>query len=263
MTRRDGAPFILAQVSDTHIMTEPRRDASGRTFDHGAQLRKAFAAMAEFKPQAILVTGDLVNDARADEYAVLADLLLGAPAPLYVLPGNHDDAALLRRALPEHAYLPKQGRLSFAIDAYPVRIVCVDDNVPGETFGVFTLEHAEWLDATLRAAPDKPTLVALHHPPFPTHDRLFDTIGLHEAHAFAAVIARHRQVQRILCGHHHRGVIGQVAHAPAIVAPSTAWAYGDALQPEQPVARITAEQPGWMLHAWTPEGGFASHFMGL
>jgi hypothetical protein len=35
------------------------------------------------------------------------------------------------------------------------------------------------------------------------------------------------------------------------------------MHPGQPIAPNTAEQPGWMLHAWTPAGGFASHFMGL
>ena len=258
-----SASFIIAQISDMHIMTEPRRDKAGRTFDHSAQLRKAFAAMAEFKPDVILATGDLVNDARADEYEVLASVLPDAPAPLYVVPGNHDDPALTRKALPTHLYLPRTGPLSFVVEDYPVRLVCIDQTVPGETFGRFSGDHARWLEAALRAEPRKPALVALHHPPFPTHDRLFDEIGLREAERFAAVIARHRQVQRIICGHHHRGVIGQVAHAPAIVAPSTAWAYSDALRPEQPIAKITGEQPGWVLHAWNAQAGFASHFMGL
>ena len=77
-----SANFLLAQISDTHILTEPRVDKAGACFDHSAQLRKAFAAMREFRPDAILLTGDLVNDARADEYAVLAQILPEAPAPL-------------------------------------------------------------------------------------------------------------------------------------------------------------------------------------
>jgi 3',5'-cyclic AMP phosphodiesterase CpdA len=258
-----SATFILAQVSDAHILTERRMDSSGALHDHVAQLRKAFAAMREFRPDAILVTGDLVNDARADEYAVLADVLLAAPAPLYVLPGNHDDPALLRRALPEHLYLPRAGPLSFVIEDYPVRLVCIDQILPGKTHGVFTADHARWLEAALAAALERPTLIALHHPPFLTHDRLFDTIGLEGGERFADVIARHRQVERIICGHHHRGVLGQVAHVPVIVAPSTAWTYSDALREEQPLAGITSERPGWVLHAWSPKARFASHFMGL
>ena len=54
-----------------------------------------------------------------------------------------------------------------------------------------------------------------------------------------------------------------LAHAPAIIAPSTSWIYGLALNEGQQIAPKTHEQPGWMLHVWTPQSGFASHFMGL
>lgn len=249
--------FLLAQISDTHI----RADDGGAA---ASQLRKAMMQASEYGADAVLLTGDLVNDERADEYAVLAESIADPPAPLFIMPGNHDDRALMRAAFGrQHHYLPAVGPLSFVIDAFPVRVVAVDQIVPGETHGRLTEDQAEWLDAQLSAAPHKPTIVALHHPPFLTHDLLFDRIGLHDSDLLAAVIARHRQVARIICGHHHRIVVGQVAHAPVIIAPSTSWTYGLALHEGQKIAPKTAEQPGWMLHAWTTGGGFASHVMGL
>lgn len=248
--------FVLAQISDTHV----RADDGGAA---ARQLSRALAQAEEYKADAILLTGDLVNDERAEEYAVLAEAIADPPAPLFVLPGNHDDRALMREMLPAHAYLPREGFLSYAIDEFPIRIVALDQIAPGETHGVLTDAGAEWLDATLAAAPEKPTIVALHHPPFLTHDLLFDQIGLRDADLFASVVARHRQVARVICGHHHRTAFGQVAHAPVVIAPSTSWAYGLAMLPGQQIAPRTGEEPGWMLHAWTPTGGFASHFMGL
>jgi 3',5'-cyclic AMP phosphodiesterase CpdA len=248
--------FILAQLSDPHV----RADDEGAS---ATQLKRAMAQAREYRADVVLMTGDLVNDERADEYAVLAEAIIDPPAPLYLMPGNHDDRTHMRRTFPTHSYLPRTGNLSFAIDDHPVRIVAVYQIVPGETYGILSAEHADWLDRTLALAPDKPTIVALHHPPFLTHDLLFDGIGLVDADLFANVIARHRQVARVICGHHHRVVMGQVAHAPVIVAPSTSWTYGLAMHSGQPIAPKTAEQPGWMLHAWTAEGGFASHFMGL
>lgn len=248
--------FILAQISDTHV----RADDDGAA---AATLRAAIAQAGAYRADVILITGDLVNDERADEYAAFARAIAGAPAPLYVIPGNHDARAGLRAALPGHAYLPAGGALSFAIDDFPVRIVAVDQIVPGETHGLLTEPHAAWLDRTLAAAPDTPTIVALHHPPFATHDLLFDRIGLRDGDLFESVITKHRQVIRIICGHHHRVAIGQVAHAPVVVAPSTSWVYGLALNGEQQIAPITQEQTGWMLHVWNARGGLASHFMGL
>jgi 3',5'-cyclic AMP phosphodiesterase CpdA len=222
--------------------------------------------MAEAKDYAadvILLTGDLVNDAREDEYVSLAEAITDPPAPLYLMPGNHDDCGLIRRMFPHHAYLPREGALHFTIEDFPVRIVAIDDVVPRETHGLLRRAGAEWLESALSVERTKPTIVALHHPPFLTHDLLFDTIGLRDGEEFTDVIARHRQVLRVICGHHHRVAVGQAAHAPVIVAPSTSWTYGLAMNEGQQVAPRTAERPGWMLHAWTGAGGIASHFMGL
>ncbi|MEZ6023134.1 MAG: metallophosphoesterase [Hyphomonadaceae bacterium] len=247
--------FILAQISDTHI----------HPGDPGAteRMRRAMQQAREFRADAILLTGDLVNDEQPAEYALLADLIAKPHAPLFLMPGNHDARAAMRAAFPDHAYLPREGSLSFVLDQFPLRIVAVDQIVPGETHGNLTAEEAAWLDRTLAAAPERPTIVALHHPPFLTHDMLFDQIGLHQADAFADVIAKHRQVIRIICGHHHRVAVGQVAHAPVVIAPSTSFVYGLAVHPGQQIAPKTDEQPGWMMHIWTPKGGLASHFMGL
>lgn len=251
-----SARFVLAQISDTHI----RADDNGAAAD---QLRRALAQAKDYRADLIVLTGDLVNDERAEEYAILAEALIDPPAPLYLLPGNHDDRAHLRTHFPQHAYLPASGPLSYVIEDFPVRIVAIDQIVPGETYGLLTEPQADWLDRTLAAAPDKPTIVALHHPPFLSHDLLFDTIGLRDHELFASVIAKHPQVTRVICGHHHRAAFGQVAHAPCVVAPSTSWAYGLAMYDGQPIAPRTREEPGWVLHGWTPAGGFASHFMGL
>jgi 3',5'-cyclic AMP phosphodiesterase CpdA len=249
--------FILAQISDTHV----RADDGGAAAN---QLKRALAQAQEYGAQAILLTGDLVNDEKPEEYAVLAEAIDQPPAPLFLMPGNHDDRGHLRAAFgASHKYLPSKGALSFAVEDFPVRIVAVDPTVPGETHADFTKDQARWLHNTLAKRRKQPTIVSLHHPPFLTHDRLFDHIGLRNADLFARVISGHKQVSRIICGHHHRVAVGQVAHATTVVAPSTSWVYGLAVRDGQPIAPRTAERPGWMLHAWTPRDGFASHFMEL
>ena len=248
--------FVLAQISDTHI----------RIDDDGLSVRRlshALAAAAAHHADAIVLTGDLANDERAGEYAALAQALARPTAPVYLLPGNHDDRGALREAFPGHAYLPSTGRLCYVVEEYPVRLIALDQIAPGETYGEMDEALAAWLADALAAAPDTPTIVALHHPPFFTHDLLFDRIGLRDAVKLAAAIAPHRQVMRVICGHHHRAVFGQIAHAPVVIAPSTSWAYGLALHEKQPLAPRTQEQPGWALHVWTRAGGLASHIMGL
>lgn len=248
--------FVLAQISDTHVRADDGGEAAHK-------LRRALDQARQYQADMILLTGDLVNNERPEEYAALKHALIDPPAPLFLMPGNHDDRDLIRRTFPEHDYLPREGFLSYAIEHFPIRVVTLDQIVPGQTHGLLTPPQADWLDRTLSAAPDRPTLLALHHPPFLTHDVLFDRIGLLDAGLLAPVVAKHRQVLRVICGHHHRVAMGQIAHAPVIVAPSTSWVYGLALTDEQPIAPVTSEQTGWMLHVWTESGGFASHFMGI
>lgn len=252
-----SSPIIIAQISDLHIGAAPKL----RGEKPEDNLLRAFEALRAFKPDLILATGDLANNEGAEEYAALAKLLPHAPAPVFLLPGNHDDPERMRAAFPDHTYFPANGHLSYTIDYLPVRVVCLDQTELHEVPGRFTPELAAWLNATLNVAPDKPTLLALHHPPFPTNDILFDTIGLLGADLFKQVIARHPQVKRIVCGHHHRVTQGLVAHAPAISAPSTAWAYGSAFREGDTPATITNEPPAFLLHIWTASSGFATHLM--
>lgn len=251
--------FVLAQITDMHVRAPGKDDG----FEPLDRLLRALEEVAAYNVDAIVATGDLVNDERPEEYALLAEALARAPAPVYLAPGNHDCRALIRDYFPHHDYLPREGRLSYAIEHTTLRIVAIDQTVDGETHGLFSQEHADWLEQTLAARPDAPTLIALHHPPIATFDRLLDRIGLFQAELFASVIARHAQVKRIVCGHAHRAVFGQIAHAPVFVCPSTAWTFSLSLNPDQPVARRTAETDGWALHVWEDGVGMVTHVMGI
>jgi 3',5'-cyclic AMP phosphodiesterase CpdA len=254
-----AARFVLGQISDLHVLAEQ----GDEPFDTNGNVRRALELIGAYQPDVILATGDLANDALAAEYAVLAPLLAQAPAPLFLVPGNHDDRARLRAAFPAHAYLPHTGKLSYTIEKFGVRIVVLDSAIEGETGGGFDEHDSEWLEAMLSAASETPTVVALHHPPFLTHERLFDRIGLQGREAFAAVIARHPQVQIVIAGHHHRAVIGRVAHAPAVVAPATAYTYSMALRDNQKIGVKTPEA-AFALHVWeTPDSAPVSHFISL
>ena len=85
---------------------EPGRLAYGR-LDTAPYLRAAVQAIAALPqaPHAVVLTGDLTDFGRADEYQHLAGLPAPLPMPLYLLPGNHDERAQLRRSFAEHAYL--------------------------------------------------------------------------------------------------------------------------------------------------------------
>jgi Icc protein len=221
---------------------------------------RALRRVAAIRPaaDAVIITGDLTDCGLAAEYMLLAEMLKRLlPMPVYLIPGNHDRREVLAAQLPG-TRLMAGGFVQYAVEDLPVRLVMLDTVVPGAGHGALCARRLDWLDATLAAAPEKPTLIGMHHPPFICGIAHMDRIALHEPEGFRAVIARHPQVQRIVCGHHHRPVVGQVAQAIASIAPSVAHQVELDLSPDAPSAFVL-EPPGFQLHHWSERHGFVSH----
>jgi len=251
--------MLIGQITDMHVkaggrLAYRRVDTAGmlaRCIDHMLGLRQ--------RPDLVLFTGDLVDFGRAEEYAMLRRLLAPLPMPFYLIPGNHDDRDRLREAFPGHACLRQsEPFVQYAIEDWPLRILALDTLVPGEVRGRLCAQRLAWLDAQLSAAPDRPTMVAMHHPPFQTFIGHMDEVGLEGRDEFAEVIGRHRQVERIVCGHLHRPIEARVAGVVASTCPSPAHQVALDLAPDAP-SRFVMEPPGFQLHLWNPGTGVVSH----
>jgi 3',5'-cyclic AMP phosphodiesterase CpdA len=223
---------------------------------------RAFRAVARLNPSpdVVVITGDLTDCGLDEEYANLNRLLRRfLPMPVFVIPGNHDRRGNFREGL---KHLPGVAAdphyVQYTVDDYPVRLVMLDTLVPGAGHGELRPEQLEFLDQALAAAPDKPTIVGMHHPPFACGIAHMDRINLRNIPDFAAIIARHRQVERIICGHHHRPIVARLAHAIASIAPSVAHQVEMTLNPHDSGA-FNFEPPAFQLHRWTAADGIVSH----
>jgi 3',5'-cyclic AMP phosphodiesterase CpdA len=240
--------MLICQLTDLHV--RPRGRAANRVSETNMFTERAFRAVAAFRPlpDVVVITGDLTESGLEAEYANLAALIRTHLAmPVYVIPGNHDRRDKLRQGL---AHLPGVTAdpefVQYAIEHHPVRLVMLDTLVPGASHGALAESQLAFLDRTLAAAPGKPTVVAMHHPPFACGIVHMDKINLRNAAVFAAVIARHPQVERIICGHHHRPIVARVAHAIASVDPDDKGAF-------------LFEPPAFQLHRWAAADGIVSH----
>jgi 3',5'-cyclic AMP phosphodiesterase CpdA len=256
--------MLIAQITDTHVL-RPGRLAYGRV-DTNACLAAAVDSLLREKPQpdVVLLSGDLVDAGAPEEYAHLRTLLAPLPMPVLVIPGNHDERRALAAAFADRGYLPQEGFLHYAVEHFPLRLIGLDSIIPGETGGMLCRERLAWLDATLAAAAERPTLIFMHHPPFATGIRGMDECGLdaEASAALAAVLRRHRQVERIVAGHVHRTIQARFAGTAASVAPSTAHQVSLDLRSDAPVG-YTLEPPGYHLHRYTPESGVVTHAVTL
>jgi len=234
---------------------------SYRVVDTQAALERCIAHVLELpqRPDAILFTGDLTDFGQPEEYDNLARILRPLEMPVFLMPGNHDDPQTLREGFPSHAYLRQRtGKLDYAIDDFALRIVALDSTIPRQSGGNLTAAQLSWLDQTLSAAPLKPTIVALHHPPFWTGIGHMDKIGFANPQRLEAVIARHPQVERVVSGHLHRTIFRRFGGSVASTSPSPSHQVALDLA-DDAASRFVMEPPGFQLHLWTEGTGLVSH----
>ena len=252
--------MLICQLTDLHV--RPAGMPANRVSETNMFTERAFRAVARLtpRPDVVVITGDLTDCGLEQAYTNLSHLLRRfLPMPVFVIPGNHDQRHNLREAL---KHLPGVAAdphyVQYVVDDYPVRLLMLDTLVPGAAHGELRTEQLDFLDRSLASAPDKPTIVAMHHPPFACGIAHMDRINLRNATAFAAVIARHKQVERIICGHHHRPIIARVGHAIASIAPSVAHQVELTFDPHDGGAFIF-EPPAFALHRWTDSDGVVTH----
>lgn len=250
--QESGTTMLIAQISDLHVVPQGSRLSNG--CDSSTNLERVVRMISRFAPapDVVLATGDLAESGASEEYMRLRELLAPLAMPVYLIPGNHDDRGALLSAFFDHEYLPREdSTLHYAVENCPLRLIALDTVMAGADGGTLDAAQLGWLDATLSAAPDRPTLVFMHHPPIATGFRCMDEIALNGASTtrLGAIIERHRQVERIVCGHVHRSAQARWRSTVVSICPSTAFQavldfQGNGFE------RAFGEPPAYQLHVW-------------
>jgi Icc protein len=128
----------------------------------------------------------------------------------------------------------------------------------GEDRGEVDVDRLTWLEAELALAPDRVTLLALHHPPVTTGILAWDEIGLsvEDRRGLGEVLQRHPQVRRVVAGHVHRTIAAELAGRAVLAVPSTYMQARLSFNADE--IEVVAEPPGFAVHA-VLDGELASH----
>jgi Icc protein len=257
------AAMLVCQISDMHVMA--RGEIAYGVVDTAAHLQRCVAHILALKqrPDVVVMTGDLTESGAPAEYAHLRELIAPLTMPVYLIPGNHDERGALIAAFADHAYLGQfPPYVQYAIEDHALRIVAIDTVVPGEGRGELCEKRLAWLARTLAAQPQRATLLIMHHPPFASGIGYMDDIALAAPEALEQIVARHPEVERVLCGHLHRSIQTRFAGTIACSAPSTAHQIALDLARDATPA-YTLEPPGYLLHAWSAASGMATHAVSI
>lgn len=213
MSRETGRLTVL-HLSDLHIT------ADGLLYDAVDGVERirtvsAYARQAGITPEAILVTGDLVQRGHANAYGrvdeALAELARTTGVPVLTTIGNHDD--------------PDKARGLRGHEHGHYRVVLVDDLrfiLLDSSTGRLGPAQIDWLRRALRDPHGIGTIVALHHPPMGSPLPALAKAGLQDAEAFLDAL-QHTDVRAVLAGHFHHPLFGTVSDVPVSVGPSLAY----------------------------------------
>ncbi len=240
----DAGALRIVQLTDLHLRGE--RGTPLRGVDTDATLRAVLAEITSTGlPDLFLLTGDLSEDPVHEAYERVRDLVGITGVPAWCLPGNHDDAELMRRELNRDGLAtPRARRVNGWL------LMLLDSTVPGKTAGELGTAELAALADTLASYPDEPTLLALHHPPVALGSRWVDELGLVDAEAFFEILDANPQVRAVIWGHAHQAWEGRWEDTLLLGTPSTCMQF----LPGSDEFAIDTKPPGWRWLELYPDG---------
>ncbi len=235
----------LIHLSDTHLLAGGA--LLGGRYDTAEGLRRGLEAVRRtgISPDALVITGDLTDLGEEDAYRALRECVepfaAELRAPVIWVAGNHDERPALRAGLlgSEATEEPVTG--TWDLDG--LRIIALDSSVPGWHHGDLDETQLAWLAEELATPAPLGTILALHHPPIPSHIPFFDILELQHQGELAEVIAG-TDVRQILAGHLHYSTSGTFAGVPVSVAAATCYT----MNLQRPADEVNGMDGGQSFH---------------
>lgn len=213
---------LLVQITDTHIVERGKLlYDKADTALHLAEVVREINTMRP-TPEAVLITGDLVERPGPVTYSHFRDLIEPLMMPVYLMPGNHDSPEIMLDYFSDTPMFPAEApHFQYAIDEFPLRILMLNSHFDNSELPYFGLRRLDWLADQLGSS-DKPTMIAIHHPPMKTGIGFIDMVGSRWYEEISEVVKQHEHVIKIICGHGHVDLAGSLGCVPVQMVGSIA-----------------------------------------
>lgn len=189
----------LLHITDTHLHASPEGRMRGVYTDATLRAVLTRAMGDEDQPDAMLATGDLVQDETATGYQRLRDLLGRYDLPVYCLPGNHDELQTMHAVLDAE---PFQVCGEARFDNWS--LILLNSHYDGADFGLLAKSELDRLTNTLSRKEASHYLVCLHHQVLSMGSRWLDGVGLRNADDLVEILDDHKSVRGVVWGHVHQ-----------------------------------------------------------
>ena len=248
----------LVQFTDTHLLTDPDGLLRGARTLPRLRACLEHARRLYFPVDAVVVTGDIVQD-EPEAYA-LVDLVFGdLEVPVLLIPGNHDVPAELRRRLSHGPF--QVGGEHRTENGWQVVLLesWYAEAEDGE--GRLGADQLQALDHTLASSTAPHAFVFVHHPPLPLDSAALDRLGLLDGEELRRTVARHAARVRGVCfGHAHQALdVYGPGDLRLMCSPATSMQF----RPRHPVFERDDRPPGYRVIDLGADGSIASEVVWL
>ena len=209
----DQGCINVIQITDLHLYASGQEPAMG--VDSVANLKAVIRRINGLEnADLVIATGDLVHEPAEPVYKLLAELLRELDPPVFCLPGNHDDAAILHRVLGAAGF-----DLVKAVDCGAWRILLLDSVVPGSDGGLVSSAELEYMQHL--ADGGLHVIACLHHHPVMTGSSWMDTMIVANAAEFLGAVRGNPRIKAVVWGHIHQEFHAAEGDLVLLGSPST------------------------------------------
>jgi Icc protein len=210
------AGLRVVQITDTHLYAQPEGRLLGlKTQDTFEEvLLRVISTMDDL--DLVLATGDLVHDGSEAGYQRARDGFQRLGKPVYCIPGNHDNPAVMARVMNSGSVkvVPRATHGNWAF-------VFLDSTVEAHEGGHLRRTQLDLLQEQLAISVGQHVLICLHHQPVPVGSSWMDQMAVDNAEDFFAIIDRYPQVRAVVWGHVHQAFDRMRKGVRLLASPST------------------------------------------
>lgn len=230
------------QLSDLHLFADPMQSLLGVNTHDSLQAVLARLRQEE-EVDFIILSGDLSQDRSKASYQQVKASLSELGLPVYWLPGNHDDVAIMSHVLADALF---KNDKQIVLPHW--QLILLDSQIPGEVPGHLSDTALQYFEQCLQTHPDHHALVMFHHQPVPVGSQWLDVLGLTNADKFWQMATRYPRLSLVLFGHVHQAYQQAKAHITCYAPPSTCIQF----KPHSAEFALDPNPPGYrvmVLHA--------------
>jgi Icc protein len=209
-------PFKIIQLSDAHLMAEQDGALLGVKTEESFKAVLELIRQEEHHVDLILLSGDLSQDGSEASYLRLANLLQPFHAPVYYVPGNHDDLKVLAHIYP---YANVSSHKHIILKNW--QLILLNSQKPGAVEGLLAPSQLSYLQHCLQTYPEHHAIISFHHNPLSVGCEWLDKQGVKNANEFWQLVNMHTNVHTVLFGHVHQEFFQQTQQISCYAAPST------------------------------------------